>query len=66
MTMPDLAGGGEAVTVRIHLSIRKRGGRKIVFAPDGTNPWTLPRRYIDNAMVKAIARAFRWRKMLET
>ena len=48
------------------LSIRRRGGRKLVLAPDGTNVTTAPvRRHIDNAMVKAIARAFRWREMLE-
>jgi hypothetical protein len=47
--------------------IRRRGGRKIVLAPDGTNVATHPVcRHIDSAMVKAIARAFRWRKMLET
>jgi hypothetical protein len=46
--------------------IRRRGGRKIVLAPDGTNVATPPvGRHIDSAMVKAIARAFRWRKMLE-
>jgi hypothetical protein len=48
------------------ISIRRRGGRKLVLAPDGTNVTTAPvRRHIDNAMVKAIARAFRWREMLE-
>jgi hypothetical protein len=53
---------GRTVTVRVPISIRKRGGRKIVLAPDGTNVTTVPvRRHIDNAMVKAIARAFRWR-----
>src|SRR3954454_6201793 len=47
-------------------SIRRRGGRKLVLAPDGTNVTTGPvRRHIDNAMVKAIARTFRWREMLE-
>jgi hypothetical protein len=46
--------------------MRKRGGRKLILAPDGTNTWGPPRRRIDNAMVKAIARAFRWRKLLET
>jgi predicted nucleic acid-binding Zn ribbon protein len=48
------------------ISIRRRGGRKLVLAPDGTNVTAEPvRRHIDNAMVKAIARAFRWREMLE-
>ena len=32
--------------------------------PDGA-PWA-PRPRVDNAMVKALARAFRWRKMLDT
>jgi len=37
-----------------------------VLTPDGTGVLAAPRcRHIDNAMVKAIARAFRWREMLE-
>ena len=52
--------------MRVPISIRRRGGRKLVLAPDGTNVTTAPVcRHIDNAMVKAIARAFRWREMLE-
>ena len=52
--------------MRVPISIRRRGGRKLVLAPDGTNVTTAPvRRRIDNAMVKAIARAFRWRDLLE-
>ena len=54
------------VTIHIPFEIRKRGGRKLIVAPDGTNTWAPPRRRIDNAMIKAIARAFRWRKLLET
>jgi hypothetical protein len=67
MTEPTLTGDGRTVTVRVPISIRRRGGRKLVLAPDGTNVTTAPvRRHIDNAMVKAIARAFRWREMLES
>jgi hypothetical protein len=63
---PTPTGDGRAVTVRVPISIHRRGGRKLVLAPDGTNVTTGPvRRHIDNAMVKAIARAFRWREMLE-
>jgi hypothetical protein len=52
--------------VRVPISIRRRGGRKLVLAPGVTNPMKTPvRRHIDNAMVKVIARAFRWREMLE-
>jgi hypothetical protein len=66
MTEPNLTGDGRTVTVRIPISIRRRGGRKLVLAPDGTtDTWAAPCRRIDNAMVKAIARAFRWRELLE-
>ena len=53
------------ITVHIPLTVRKRGGRKMVVAPDGT-PWSAPRPQIDSTMVKALARAFRWRQMLES
>ena len=53
--------------MRVPISIRRRGGRKLVLAPDGTNVTTAPVcRHIDNAMVKAIARAFRWRDSWRT
>src|ERR1700716_1017232 len=66
MTEAHRTGDGRTITVRIPISIRRRGGRKLVLAPDGTtDTWAAPRRRIDNAMVKAIARAFRWREMLE-
>jgi hypothetical protein len=45
------------------MTFRKRGGRKRVVTPDGAE-WA-PRPRVDNAMVKALARAFRWRKMLD-
>jgi hypothetical protein len=47
------------VAAGVPVSIHRRGGRKLVLAPDGTNVTAAPvRRHIDNAMVKAIARAF--------
>jgi hypothetical protein len=62
MTEPNLTGDGRTVTVRVPISIRRRGGRKLVLASDGANVTAAPvRHHIDNAMVKAIARAFRWR-----
>lgn len=66
MTEPRPNGDGRAVTVRVPISIRRRGGRKLVLAPDGAEVTAAPvTRHVDNAMVKAIARAFRWRDMLE-
>ena len=55
------------VTVRVPIASRRRGGRKLVLAPDGAEVTAAPvTRHVDNAMVKAIARAFRWREMLES
>ena len=56
----------ETVTVEVPFTIRKRGGRKQVITPDGASAWVSPRARIDSTMIKAIARGFRWRKLLET
>jgi len=53
------------VTIKVPFAVRKRGGRKLVLAPDGT-PVPAMAPHIDSTLVKAIARAFRWQKMLET
>jgi len=50
------------VTIRIPFAVRKRGGRKLVLAPDGAPiPPAAPQ--VDSTLVKAIARAFRWQKV---
>ena len=53
-----------SITVRVPVTIRKRGGRRLVVAPDGV-PWAAPRARIDSTLVKALARAHRWKKMLD-
>ena len=63
MTRATVSADGETITVHIPMTFRKRGGRKLVVTPDGAE-WA-PRPRVDNAMVKALARAFRWRKMLD-
>jgi hypothetical protein len=65
--MAKFSDDGHTITVRVPISINKRGGRKLVLAPNGAELTAMPvTRHIDNAMVKAIARAFRWREMIET
>jgi hypothetical protein len=52
------------VTIKVPFAIRKHGGRKLVLAPDGAPvPPLAPQ--VDGTLVKAIARAYRWQKMLE-
>ncbi len=52
----------ETVTVHVPFRFAKRGGRKEMVLPAGV-PVT---REIDNTLVKALARAFRWKRMLES
>lgn len=56
----------QSVTVTVPFTIRKRSGRKLVIAPDGTVGAPAPRTRVDSALLKALARGFRWRKLLET
>jgi hypothetical protein len=63
--MPSID-SNDSVTVCVPMTFRKRGGRKQVIAPDGQPSWAPPRARIDNTMIKALARAFRWRRLLET
>ena len=52
----------ETVTLHVPFRIVKRGGRKEMQMPEGV---TQPRR-TDNTLVKALARALRWKRMLES
>jgi hypothetical protein len=56
---------GRTVTVRVPLAFRKRGGRKLVITPNGSS-WSRPRALVDSTLVKALARAHRWKNLLET
>jgi hypothetical protein len=52
----------ETVTLHVPFRIVKRGGRKEMQMPEGA---AQPLR-TDSALVKALARAFRWKRMLES
>ena len=45
-------------------NIRNRGGRKLVITPEGETHRLRPR--VDRALVKALARAHRWQRLLES
>tara|TARA_R110000737_G_scaffold311403_1_gene320402 strand:- start:78 stop:488 length:411 start_codon:yes stop_codon:yes gene_type:complete len=51
-------------TVIVHIPFRlvKRGGRKEMQMPEGASS----QRKMDNTLIKALARAFRWRRMLNS
>ena len=52
----------DTVTLHVPFRIVKRGGRKEMQLPKGASH---PRK-TDNTLVKALARAFRWKRMLES
>ena len=57
---------GASVTVRVPISIRRRGGRKLVLVPEATDRTVREANSRRNdTILKAICRAFRWREMLE-
>jgi hypothetical protein len=62
----QLSKDGALLTVHIPMTFRKRGGRKLMLAPSGTGILPLPGWRVDSALVKAIARAHRWKRMLES
>ena len=61
MTTPAM--DGDIVTLHVPFQLVKRGGRKEMVLPTGA---TTARATPDNTLVKALARAFRWKRMLES
>jgi hypothetical protein len=64
MTEVKLGPDGSTITVFVPLAWRRRGGRKVIVAPPGCDDWAPPPK-IDRALVKALARAHRWQRMLD-
>ena len=54
--MPDI------ITIQVPFRVVKRGGRKEMRLPDGAAQTS----QIDTTLVKALARAFRWKRMLDS
>ncbi|MFY9737319.1 MAG: hypothetical protein WAL02_19690 [Rhodoplanes sp.] len=56
----------DTLTVYVPMSFRRRGGRKLIVSPDGTVLTAAAARpEVDGTLLKAVARAFRWRKLLD-
>jgi hypothetical protein len=56
---------GTTLVVRIPMRFQRRGGRKRIVAPDGSEIAPTSKPAPDGTLVKALARAHRWRRMLE-
>jgi hypothetical protein len=53
----------EMLTIHIPIRLQRRGGRKLIIAPEGAAPAPKPRR--DETLIKALVRAHRWRRKIE-
>ena len=52
----------DTMTIHVPFRVVKRGGRKEMQLPEGAAQARKP----DNTLIKALARAFRWKRLLET
>jgi hypothetical protein len=55
----------DTLTIRIPIRLQRRGGRKLIMTPEGVaTPARKPSR--DETLVKALVRAHRWRRRIES
>lgn len=56
---------GETLVVRIPMRFQRRGGRKRIVAPDGSELAPSLKPQPDGTLITALARAWRWHKLLD-
>jgi hypothetical protein len=56
---------GTTLVVRIPMRFQRRGGRKRIVAPDGSEIAPSSKPHPDSTLLKALARAWRWQRMLD-
>lgn len=54
----------KSMTTDVPMSFRRRGGKAVIVLPDGTRAARQQEATVDNTMIKVIARAFRWQRLL--
>ena len=56
---------GKILTVHIPMAWKRRSGRKVIIAPEGSDAWAPPKPRPDETLIRALARAHRWKRLLE-
>jgi hypothetical protein len=56
----------ETLTIRIPMRFQRRGGRKLIMTPEGVAPAPVRKPGRDEALIKALVRAHRWRRKIES
>jgi hypothetical protein len=62
---PEARLDGTTLVVRIPMRFQRRGGRKRIVAPDGSEIAPVSKPQPDGTLAKALARAWRWQRMLD-
>jgi hypothetical protein len=56
---------GRTITVQIPMTWKRHGGRKVIIAPDTSDAWAPAKPRPDETLIRALARAHRWKRSLE-
>ncbi|MBL0144343.1 MAG: hypothetical protein IPP91_20120 [Betaproteobacteria bacterium] len=51
-------------STEVRMSFRRRGGKVAIVLPDGSRAATQQEATVDNTMIKVLARAFRWQRLM--
>jgi len=63
---PTITRDGDCIVVHIPMTLKRRGGRKEIIVPQGLDGKTSSKQAAQNAILVAIARAFRWKELIES
>ncbi len=55
----------DTLTIRIPMRLQRRGGRKLIVTPEGVAA-PRPKPHSDQTLIKALVRAHRWRRRIES
>jgi hypothetical protein len=65
MKEASLSRNGRTLTVYIPVKFKRRGARKLILGPEGAVPWAPAHPQVDNTLLKALTRAWRWKRMMD-
>ena len=61
----ETAAAGRTPAVRLPMTFRRRGGRKLILAPDGADGLSAEPPRPDGTALRALGRAWHWHRLLE-
>jgi hypothetical protein len=64
MAIASLSSDGRTIIVTVPMRLRRQPGRKTIIAPNAGSDWA-PKHRINSTLVRALARAHRWKQQME-